>query len=352
MSELLIQTSRGRYPVHVGVGQLRQMMPPHNFTLLDDALDGNTLGAPVDTMLFAASEANKSLAACETVLQAMRAANCDRHSVLIAVGGGVVQDVATLSASIYMRGIAWVYVPTTFMAMADSCIGGKSSINVAGTKNLVGNIYPPQQVIVDLAFTRTLSKTAVASGMAEAVKICFARGPEAFAAFAGLRAAAPELDSEAGVALVSHALRCKQWFIEIDEFDRAERRLLNFGHTFAHALESATGYAIPHGIAVAVGVLAALEHPLAKCGADEALLKAECHAILEPVRGDLARNLEALNRPALITAFVGDKKHTADAFHLILPDSGSLSEVSIARSQAAIDDVIAAVERAKGGLLR
>lgn len=352
MSELLIQTSQGAYPVQVGVGQLTQLIPAHHFTLLDDAIDGNILGAPVGTMLFAASEANKSLAACETVLQAMRGANCDRHSVLIAVGGGVVQDVATLSASIYMRGIKWVYVPTTFMAMADSCIGGKSSINVAGTKNLVGNIYPPQQVIVDLAFTRTLSKAAVASGMAEAVKICFARGPEAFAEFATLRAAAPKLDTEAGVALVSHALRCKQWFIEIDEFDRAERRLLNFGHTFAHALESATGYAVPHGIAVAVGVLAALEHPLAKCGADEALLKAECCAILEPVISDLAGNLAVLNTSAFTAAFISDKKHTAAAFHLILPDAGTLREVSVARSQEALDEVLAAVERAKGGLLR
>jgi len=348
MSDLLISTSRGEYRVRVGVDLFAAGLPDHAFALVDAALTG--IESPGKSLLFEASEDDKSLAACESVLRMMRDAGCVRDSRLLAIGGGVVQDVATLSASLYMRGIPWTYIPTTLMAMADSCIGGKSSINVAGIKNLVGNIYPPDLVIVDLAFTRTLPDAAIASGLSEAVKICFARGPEEFAEFARLREAAGSLDSDAGVALVTHTLRCKQWFIETDEFDRAERRLLNFGHTFAHAIESATGFAVPHGVAVAIGVIAAVRHPAADPGHAEAALLDECRSILEPVLPTLLPQLAALDTEAFATAFSGDKKHTLDAFHLILPKRGRLFEVAVPRSRESLDVVLEAALRARSDL--
>lgn len=351
MSELRVQTSRGEYPVHIGVDILTQALPEYDFALVDEAV-ANTFASDTNRlMMLSASESNKSLATCETVLQSMRTANCDRASMFVAIGGGVVQDVATLCASLYMRGIKWMYVPTTFMAMADSCIGGKSSINVAGVKNLVGNIYPPQGVIVDLAFTRTLSPAAIASGLAEAVKICFARGPQPFAQFCELRNRVTSMDSREGAALVTHTLRCKQWFIEVDEFDRAERRLLNFGHTFAHAIESATYFAIPHGIAVAIGVLAALQHPATKRGPGEDALALECQAILVPLAQQLVHDLDALDWDAFEAAISQDKKHTSHEFHLILPNEGTLHEVRIPRTPRAIADIIAAVTAATAGLI-
>lgn len=347
MSELQIKTSRGEYDVRIGVGLLDEVMPAHGFALVDAAVV-DRLHLPAETTLsFDASEENKSLSGCETVLRSMQAAGCDRSSVLLAVGGGVVQDVGTLSASLYMRGVPWIYAPTTFMAMADSCIGGKSSINVAGVKNLVGNIYPPRLVLVDLAFTRSLSATAIASGLAEAVKICFAKGPEEFREFTRLRSAAGALDSATGVALVKHTLQCKQWFIEIDEFDGAERRLLNFGHTFGHAIESATNFAIPHGVAVALGVIAAVQHPLAEQGALERQLLDECREILAPALATVRTPLRGLDAAAFRRAFAGDKKHSSEAFRLILPRAGRLSEVSLPRTDTEIDAVLECVMKVR-----
>jgi 3-dehydroquinate synthase len=349
MSDLLIHTSRGEYRVEIGLDLFERDMPDYDFALVDAALSGVATD-PDKTLRFDASEDNKGLSACESVLAAMRGSGCVRDSVLLAIGGGVVQDVATLAASLYMRGMPWIYAPTTFMAMADSCIGGKSSINVGNIKNLIGNIYPPQRVIVDLAFTRTLPDAAIASGLAEAVKICFARGPEEFAHFVQLRRAAASLDSDAGVALVSHTLRCKQWFIEVDEFDRGERRLLNFGHTFAHAIESATRFAVPHGIAVAIGILAAIKHPEAQSGTAEDLLRDECLGILALVSPALHTQLATLDVPAFAEAFASDKKHTLDAFHVILPQHGRLTEVALPRTQESLDVVIDAMLQARSEL--
>lgn len=342
MSELRIRSSRGEYDVLIGVDFLRSAIPAHAFALVDSAVAGSMEIPPAQSLVFESNEANKSLTGCETVLKAMQAAGCVRESVLLAIGGGVVQDVGTLAASLYMRGLPWIYAPTTFMAMADSCIGGKSSINVAGIKNLVGNIYPPRRVIVDLGFTRSLSPSAIASGLAEAVKINYARGADAFHHFARLRAAATTLDSTAGVQLVEHTLRSKQWFIEVDEFDRAERRLLNFGHTFAHAIESGVHYAIPHGIAVALGMMAALRHPLAECGPRESELLDECRAILAPALDDIRAPLDGLDAEVFRRAFQRDKKHTSEHFHLILPRSGQLAELTAPKSTAAVDAVLEA----------
>ena len=143
-----------------------------------------------------ANESLKTLAGCEEIVLALRAAGTTRGSCLVAIGGGCVQDAATLVASLYMRGIPWIYAPTTLMAILDSCIGGKSSINVGATKNLIGNIYPPQSVRIDPAFTETLTPEMVVSGLAEGVKICFAGGPEAFSRFLELAPAGAEARGE------------------------------------------------------------------------------------------------------------------------------------------------------------
>ena len=175
-----------------------------------------------------------------------------RGGSVIALGGGIVQDLGTMAASVYMRGVRWAYAPTTLMSMADSCIGGKSSLNVSGVKNLAGNIYPPASVVVDPDFITSLEVEDVAAGLGEAVKIAFCAGPEVFASF--LRHYEDRAHWE---PLIEGVLTAKKWFIEIDEFDHAERRLLNFGHTFGHALEAATDFSVNHGVAVIMGMLAA-----------------------------------------------------------------------------------------------
>ena len=137
-----------------------------------------------------------------------------------------------------MRGIAWSYMPTTVLAMVDSCVGGKSSINVGPYKNLVGTFHPPKQIDIDPLLATTLASEQIAAGLIEAAKICFCRGPASFAEYLG---------QEPGVGMGTQALEhviltsllAKKHFIEIDEFDKKERLLLNFGHTFGHAIEGA-----------------------------------------------------------------------------------------------------------------
>ena len=204
-------------------------------------------------------EEKKNLESVQSILTSMATCGVTRDDRIIAVGGGALQDLVTLAASVYLRGIDWHYVPTTLMSMLDSCIGGKSSINLGEYKNLVGNFYPPKSILIDPIFLSTLDKIDIAAGLAEGVKICFAFDNEKFLEFQkstnNWKSKSDERDILKAIFM---SLESKKWFIEVDEFDKKERKLLNFGHSFGHALESASGYAIPHGIAVFVGMYAAI----------------------------------------------------------------------------------------------
>jgi 3-dehydroquinate synthase len=198
--------------------------------------------------------------------------------------------------------------------MVDSCIGGKSSINVGDVKNLVGGIYPPDAVIVDPTFLTSLSPTAMAAGFSEAVKIAYCRGPEAFEDYLE-RYDQFDIDP---TALIEHVLRAKRWFVEIDEHDQKERRLLNFGHTFGHALETAVDHALSHGLAVAVGVLCAIRHPASATGPEVDRLETHCRELLASASGT-EDALAQFDPQRFELAFRSDKKHGSSIFRLILP---------------------------------
>ncbi|WP_169716628.1 3-dehydroquinate synthase [Pseudomonas azotoformans] len=283
-----------------------------------------------------ATEENKSLERIAPVIEALKRHGATRDTEIVAVGGGIIQDIATFVAS-YMRGLRWHYCPTTLLGMVDSCIGGKSSINVGALKNLVGNFHPPATILIDLAFVHSLSAEQQTSGLMESVKICYARGAEAFAAYLDLQPV-PPLKSETAFAIIEQSLTTKKWFIEIDEFDRAERLLLNFGHTFGHAVESATGFAIPHGIAVGVGILMAYRYakvaqiltPEGEARAGR--LVAHVQALLQPMRHTLA-SLVGVSADELLKHFESDKKHSQSHYRVIVPvGDGDLQRLSVERT--------------------
>ena len=321
MSEFTISSSFGDYTIEVALGSASRAGAAQ-VALVDPVVADRIQFDAQRMVLVPGSEESKTLSACETVLVAMKNAGLKRGDLVAAVGGGVIQDVATLSSSLYMRGVDWMYVPTTLMAMIDSCIGGKSSINAGGVKNLLGNFHPPQRILVDPTFISTLPEEAIAAGLAEAVKICFARGADSFGRFLDMPASGAPAADATTAELIEHVLRSKKWFVEIDELDKAERQLLNFGHSFGHAWESACGYRVQHGIGVAAGVIAATRHPRAARTPDTARLEQYCFGLLRQVGPAVAAALNATDWDQFRSALRSDKKNSRDVLRLVLPAEG------------------------------
>ena len=200
-----------------------------------------------------ATEDEKTLTGVTRVLDFLQKNNATKQTTLIVIGGGIIQDIAAFSAHVYYRGLRWIFVPTTLLAMCDSCIGAKSSINHNGFKNQLGAFYSPNRVLVCLPFLNSLSPAEIISGYGEILKLLLTGSAEQFAF---LRDAVEKdgLLNPHLSRLIHESLRVKQRVIEIDEYEKDLRRILNFGHTFGHALEALTHHAIPHGKAVAWGV--------------------------------------------------------------------------------------------------
>lgn len=200
-----------------------------------------------------ATEENKSLEQIPNYINRLTKNGIRRGDELVAVGGGIIQDIAAFIAAVLFRGVAWRFYPTTLLAQADSCIGSKTSINVGGYKNQVGTFTPPQSIHIAVEVLETLTSADFRSGLGEVIKVHLIAGRGDFNA---VRAAYPALrrDRKLLIATIRRSLEIKKVLIEKDEFDQKERLTLNYGHSFGHALEAATSYAIPHGIAVTIGI--------------------------------------------------------------------------------------------------
>ena len=318
-----IATSTGSYTVTIESGAFaRNLTGFSRAAIIADQYFQPTFQKLAQSAIFVpALEANKSLDASPAVIEQMRYSGANRQTHLVAVGGGIIQDLSAFIASVYMRGLQWSYLPTTVLAMVDSCIGGKSSINVGHYKNLVGTIHPPTEVLIDPALAVTLPIDDQSSGLIEAVKICFCRGADSFDRHLPY-APKPGMSTEALEQIIVNSLLAKKHFIEIDEFDKGERLLLNFGHTFGHAIEGASHYAIPHGIGVGIGILCALDfqrrHGVDYTNAPRVrLLEDHLDAVLRPIHR-LGEHLRALQLDEVIQRFESDKKHGAENYTLIL----------------------------------
>lgn len=172
---------------------------------------------------------------------------------LIAIGGGITQDVAAFIASILYRGVEWLFFPTNVLTQCDSCIGSKTSINFKQFKNQLGGFYPPSAVYIDTQFATTLGEREIASGLGEMLHY-FLVSSDADLALFYKHAPNVRKGGEGLETLMHRSLEIKKAMIEIDEFDQGPRNVFNYGHSFGHALESATDYAIPHGTAVSYGI--------------------------------------------------------------------------------------------------
>jgi 3-dehydroquinate synthase len=222
--------------------------------------------------LFDDGEPQKNMRSVESLCRALTRAGADRRALIVAVGGGVVGDVAGFVAASYLRGVGLVQVPTTLVAQVDSSVGGKAGVNLPEGKNLVGVFYPPRLVLVDYEMLRTLPEREYRSGLAEVVKYGVIADRKLFAYLETNMEKVLRRDRGALEYLIPRCVQIKALVVSRDEREAGLREILNFGHTFGHALESVTKYKrFKHGEAVAWGMMCAalLGHEIGMMAADE-----------------------------------------------------------------------------------
>jgi 3-dehydroquinate synthase len=278
--------------------------------------------------LLDATEENKSYDRIGQVIEYFLTNNLRRDSHLVAIGGGITQDIACFIASTFMRGIDWTFLPTTLLAQADSCIGSKSSINFGPYKNLLGTYNPPNQIYISNEFLHTLTPQDFLSGVGEIVKL-FILNHQAV----DVTAVTVDTVSE----YVYRAQQIKKTYIEFDEFDRGPRNLLNYGHCIGHAIESATNFGIPHGIAIAKGMDIANRFAL-----QQELITQEqydtMHSTIYPCYA--AFDSYPINMDAIIPALSKDKKNTGNMFNLILPVHTQFEKRGFVKSPELTDNIL------------
>ena len=285
-----------------------------------------------NTVVIEATEANKSIDRIIPIFERLVANNVRRDHALIAIGGGIIQDITCFIASTLLRGLAWRFVPTTLLAQADSCIGSKSSVNLGKTKNIIGTFNPPNEVFVCTDFLDTLENKDIFSGIGEILKV---HAIDSATAFDRVAANYNHLQSDRSLlrSYIRQALLIKQRFIEVDEFDRGVRNIFNYGHSFGHAIEAATDFAVPHGIAVSIGMDMAN-----RIAALRGLVPAQHYLRMHPV---LRKNYESFAKTTIpfddmLSALMKDKKNTSSRLVLILPVGDN---AAIQREEVAPDDI-------------
>lgn len=262
MKEMKIQSYKGGYKVNF-VEDLRNELPDYideNFWVILD----NNVGRLYEELLsetlsglniitIEATEDRKSYEGVIDIIEKLIEGGFKRNNKLLAIGGGITQDVTAFISSVLYRGIDWFFLPTNLLSQGDSCIGSKTSINFKKYKNQIGGFYPPKQILIDPGFLKTLENKEIRSGLGEMAHYFLIDGEESFSFYKNNLDDALKL-GDSLIDLIQVSLSIKKKMIEIDEFDQGPRNIFNYGHSFGHAIEGYTNYAIPHGIAVAYGM--------------------------------------------------------------------------------------------------
>jgi len=268
-----IRLPRRSYPVHLGPGLLSekalwsQILPPGKVLIvsdetvsslyLDSLMDAVSERRP-DVVLLPEGESQKSFETWRAIIDRLVESGALRDATLVALGGGVVGDLTGFAAATYMRGIRFVQVPTTLLAQVDASVGGKTGINHPGGKNLLGSFHQPSSVIIDTDTLESLPERAFGAGMAEVIKYGAIRDAPFFSWLESHHDQVLARDPEAISPMIARSVRNKAEVVSEDEKENGIRAILNFGHSFAHALEALTGYSrYFHGEAVSVGMVIA-----------------------------------------------------------------------------------------------
>jgi len=274
------------------------------------------VGLPADIIDFPPGEASKAFQTVVGICEQLMEHGIDRTSALIALGGGVVGDITGFAASIYMRGIPYLQVPTTLLAQVDSSMGGKTGIDLSTGKNILGTFYQPKGVFIDLAFLKTLPLQELRNGLTEIVKYGIIDDPQLFGTLETRADAIKNQDPDLLTEIVTRSCTIKKGVIEIDETEQGIRRILNFGHTVGHAIETESSYAVPHGDAVSMGMAAEtiLSERMGYLSADE---RSRICALIGTL-GLPQRIPPDLSPQGIAACMKGDKKKAGDVLNIVL----------------------------------
>ncbi len=334
MKRLTVDLGERSYPIFIGAGLLAepgllnpyipgaQVMIVTNSTVgplyLPHLLRGLT-GHQPDVIELPDGEAFKTLDSWRRILDELMHRRHNRSTALIALGGGVVGDIAGFAAAAFARGVAFIQAPTTLLSQVDSSVGGKTGVNHPDGKNMIGAFHQPRCVLIDTSLLASLPDREYRAGLAEVVKYGVIRRAEFFDWLQANADALSRRDASALVEAIEKSCRIKAEVVAADERESGQRAILNFGHTYAHALETVTGYQrLLHGEAVAIGMVLA-----ADCGARHGLCDTAVRDAIKGLLQTLHLPVQApagLDSQALLAAMQMDKKNVDGHLRLVLPE--------------------------------
>ena len=320
------------YTVAIGPGllkdcgpRLREVIPPCHMAVVTDSTVGplyletvteslKAAGYAVSAYEFPAGEESKNVSTLWDILEFLAKERLTRSDCLIALGGGVVGDMAGFAAAVYLRGVRYAQMPTTLLSAVDSSVGGKTAIDLKAGKNLAGAFLQPAAVLCDTDCLKTLPPAVFADGAAEAIKTGVLCDESLFALFED-----GTLKADPG-SVVARCVACKAGVVERDEKEQGERKLLNLGHTVGHAIEKCSGYAIPHGHAVAAG-LAIMARASERLGwmSPEGIRQHDAERICSTLRLSGLPISTDYSPEALAEAALADKKRAGDSITIVVP---------------------------------
>ena len=327
MRKVTIDTGRKRYPIHIGAGLscntgrlASELTGPTKAALItDDKVDRlwseritvslKSAGFVVSRHVIPNGEVSKNIENYIKILGFLSDNKLSRSDTLFALGGGMVGDIAGFAASTYLRGIRFVQIPTTLLAMVDSSVGGKTAVNLDSGKNQAGTFFQPDLVVCDPELLSSLPDDIFRDGCAEVVKYGVISDRRLFDMLKV--PLGPQLEE-----VIERCLTIKSRLVYEDELDTGPRQLLNFGHTFGHAVEKCSGYAVTHGKAVAIGMVMAahIAEKMGICSSDC------CRKIENMLTSFELPHKTGLSGTELLNAIISDKKRSLEEITLVLPE--------------------------------
>ncbi|WP_415397880.1 AroB-related putative sugar phosphate phospholyase (cyclizing) [Sulfurimonas sp. CS5] len=281
-----------------------------------------------ELFLFDAIEEKKTLKTVEKIYKFLATKDAKRNITLISIGGGITQDVTGFVASTLYRGIKWIFIPTTFLAQADSCIGSKTSLNFETYKNILGGFYPPNKIFIQPDFLDTLSKKDYYSGIGEVIKFALLKEsyPKDFNSIVNMVEQVKRKNDR--LVTIKKTMQVKKIYIDEDEFDTGKRNLFNYGHCFGHALENSSHYEIPHGIAVIIGMIYANIVALNRSLISKDIYKFLNKKLFLP-NIPIKLNIKLFDEKILLESMKNDKKRVGKDLTIVIPTDDDIRAIKV-----------------------